>query len=120
MVDRTMMLSRIAVFLLLATVPSIAHAQDQSQDNQQQTDQSQGQDANPAPSTPQQPVDAVAAMQGLWRVDKVDGSAASDGLMGRMFRIDTAAIASMDSGTCSNPSLTASADATDANKHTVA
>src|SRR5262249_15120223 len=133
---------RIALLVLLATSPSLACAQDQSQDNQSQTDQSQpdqsqtgqsqtdqtqgqtqgsdqGQDANPAPSAPQQPADAVAALQGLWRVDKVDGSAASDSLMGRMFRIDSAAIASMTAGTCSNPGFTAAPDPTDANKQTV-
>jgi len=137
-----MMLSRIALLMLLAVAPSIADAQDQSQDAQSQDNQSQGdqaqpaqtqpdqsggqpqgsdqgQNANQAPSPPQQPADAVAALQGLWRVDKVDGSAGNDGLMGRMFRIDSAAITSMTAGTCSNPGFTAAPDSTNANKQTV-
>jgi hypothetical protein len=118
MVDWTMMLSRIALLVVLAAMPSIAHAQDQSQDDPSQGS-GQGQDANQVPSTPQRPADPVAALQGLWRVDKIDGSAGNDSLMGRMFRIDSAAIASMTAGTCSNPGFTAAADPTDPNKQTV-
>ena len=92
------------IFGLALMAPSVAIAQDQS------GDQTQGQpDSAPAAA----PSDSVAALQGLWRVDRTEGgAAAADSMMGRIIKIDRMAIASLSAGTCSSPAFASSGDAT--------
>ena len=109
------MTARICGFAMLISATLIAapaFSQDQSQQDQSQRDQSQqdqGQNAGrgDAVSMP----DPVASLEGLWRVDQVDGSAAgSETVMGRVMRISRLSLASLSAGTCSNPSFAASND----------
>lgn len=90
---------------LTATLPSLAMAQDQSDE---QTEGAPPQQASaPAPSNP------VDALQGLWHVDRAEGSAASDAMTGGILKVDRQAIASLAGGTCSSPGFTPTPDATD-------
>jgi hypothetical protein len=50
-------------------------------------------------------LDPVEKLVGVWRVDRIDGSAPSDALQGRVLRIDRQSAATLTLGTCSNPSF---------------
>jgi hypothetical protein len=50
-------------------------------------------------------MDPVEKLVGVWRVDKIDGSAPSDALQGRVLRIDRQSVATLTLGTCTNPSF---------------
>ena len=99
--------------MLTAALPSLAAAQDDTQDQSQSGDQ-----ARPAPegdqSQPQQdeattPVsaDPVETLQGLWHVDHAEGSAANETMVGGILKIDRQAVASLSGGTCSSPGFAA-------------
>lgn len=75
------MIARVFALMLTVALPSAAFAQGQGGD----------------------PVDAL---QGLWHVDHVEGSAANDAMSGSVLKIDRQAIASLSGGTCSSPSFT--------------
>jgi hypothetical protein len=93
--------------MLTATLPSLAMAQDQS-DEQSEGDQTPPQQASaPAPSDP------VDALQGLWHVDRAEGSAANEAMTGGILKIDRQAIASFAGGTCSSPGFTPTPDPAD-------
>jgi len=104
---------------LMALLPSLAFAQDATQDQTQGGDQAQPeQDADQL--QPQQdeantpaPADPIVALQGLWHVDRVDGSAANETMAGGILKVDRQAIASLSGGTCSGPGFTAAPDAAD-------
>jgi hypothetical protein len=50
-------------------------------------------------------LDPVEKLVGVWRVDKIDGSAPSDSLQGRVLRIDRQSVATLTLGTCTNPTF---------------
>lgn len=50
-------------------------------------------------------MDPVEKLVGVWRVDKIDGSAPSDSLQGRVLRLDRQSVATLTLGTCTNPSF---------------
>ena len=105
-------------------VPCLALAQDEGADEEQPAaqpqDEGQGQPQDPsqdpaatAPAEDAAPTDPVTSLQGLWRVDRVEGEAAGSGaFMGKVMRIERAAVASLTGGTCTNPGFAASGDAT--------
>lgn len=55
--------------------------------------------------------DPVTALEGLWRVDQAEVGTAEDPAIGKVIRIDRAAVASLSGGTCANPSFVASGPA---------
>jgi hypothetical protein len=75
--------------LALAGVPCLATAQEQ---------------VGPEDLT-RSTLDPVEKLVGIWRVDKIDGSAPSDALQGRVLRIDRQSVATLTLGTCTNPSF---------------
>lgn len=74
---------------LLLTVPCFASAQDQvgPQDLTRNT------------------TDPVDRLVGLWRVDKIDGTAPAGVAAGQVLRIDRQSVVTLTQGTCSNPSF---------------
>ncbi|HVZ01337.1 MAG TPA: hypothetical protein VHA35_17645 [Dongiaceae bacterium] len=95
--------------MLTAAVPSLAGAQDAA--DQADGDQAppQQQDAASAPA----PADPVEALQGLWHVDRAEGGAASETMVGGILKIDRQAVASLSGGTCSSPGFAAAPGSTD-------
>lgn len=75
--------------LLLLGVPGLAPAQDE---------------VGPKDLT-RTTMDPVEKLVGVWRVDRIDGSAPSDSLRGRVLRIDRQSVATLTRGICSNPSF---------------
>jgi hypothetical protein len=75
--------------ILLVGIPSLARAQDQvgPQDLTRTT------------------ADPVEKLIGVWQVAKIEGSAPSDSLRGRVLRIDRQSVATLTLGTCTNPSF---------------
>jgi hypothetical protein len=73
--------------LLLLGLPGLALAQD---------------DLGPQDLT-RTTMDPVEKLVGVWRVDRIDGSAPSDSLQGHMLRIDRQSVATLTRGICSNP-----------------
>jgi hypothetical protein len=108
MVEASMTLRLLFALALTATLPSLALAQDDAQAD----GGDQAQPARDAAATPE-PVDPVDAVQGLWHVDQVEGSAANETMTGGILKVDRQAISSLSGGTCSNPGFTASSDAAD-------
>jgi hypothetical protein len=47
----------------------------------------------------------LARVEGLWRVERVEGSAAATALEGHALRIDRQSVATLTGGTCTNPSF---------------
>lgn len=111
--------------LLVSAAPSLARAQDATQDqgdDAEQTQPDQGSDqqspadqsgdaqsetgAQPQPPAPGA-ADPVDVLQGLWHVDRAEGSAANDTMKGGILKIDRQAISSLSGGTCSSPSFAA-------------
>jgi hypothetical protein len=95
----------LAALMLTAAVPSLAAAQDAdddpSGDQGESTDQAQPQpDAAAAPAGP------VETLQGLWHVDRAEGSAANDTMVGGLLKVDRQAVASLSGGTCASPGFT--------------
>lgn len=74
---------------LLLGIPSLAVAQDQvgPQDLTRTT------------------ADPIEKLVGIWQVAKIEGSAPSDSLRGRVLRIDRQSVATLTRGTCTNPSF---------------
>jgi hypothetical protein len=110
MAEGSMITLRLFFALLLAAVlPTLAFAQDAT-DQPQDSDQAQPQtDA----ASPPVPADPVEALQGLWHVDHADGSAANDTMTGSILKIDRQAIASLSGGTCSSPGFAPTPNAAD-------
>ncbi|MDQ7247258.1 hypothetical protein [Dongia sedimenti] len=75
--------------LLLLGVPGLALAQDE---------------VGPVDLT-RATMDPVEKLVGVWRVDRIDGSAPADSLRGRVLRIDRQSVATLTRGSCSNPSF---------------
>ncbi len=104
--------------MLMAMLPSMAVAQDatdQTQDSDQ-TQPAQGDDqAQPQQdeANTQQPADPVEALQGLWHIDRTDGSAANEAMVGNILKVDRQAITTLSGGTCSSPGLTPVSDTAD-------
>jgi hypothetical protein len=73
--------------LMLASVPGLAWAQ---------------QEVGPKDLT-RNTSDPVEKLVGLWRVDKVEGSASPNIAAGQVLRIDRQSVATLTQGTCSNP-----------------
>jgi len=94
--------------VLAIALPSLAVAQDATQDQSQDQAQPQQDDAS-APAV----ADPIDALQGLWHVDRAEGSAANDAMTGGVLKIDRQAIASLSGGTCSSPSLVPAPGAAD-------
>jgi hypothetical protein len=101
MVEASMTLRLLFALLLTAMLPSLALAQDDTQ-NQTDTEQAQPQADDAAPAEPADPIDAV---QGLWHVDQAQGSAANDTMTGGILKIDRQSITSLTGGTCANPTF---------------
>jgi hypothetical protein len=76
---------------------------DQSGDHQTGDDQSPQSDQAAAP----EPVDPAAVLQGLWHVDRADGSAANDTMVGGILKVDRQAVTSLSGGTCASPGFAA-------------
>jgi hypothetical protein len=118
-----MALRLLTALLLTVALPSLAIAQDatddQSGDQTDTTDKAQpaqGDDqAQPQPEEADAPAptDPAEALQGLWHVDHAEGSAANDTMVGGILKVDRQAIASLSGGTCASPSFTAATDAAD-------
>jgi len=98
--------------VLTAAAPSFAVAQDATPDQSQSTDQLQDPSFDPSETNGGDPIpaldnaapaDPVEALQGLWHVDRAEGSAANDAMTGGILKIDRQAIASLTGGTCSSP-----------------
>jgi hypothetical protein len=104
-----MTLRLLFALVLAAALPSLARAQDDTQ-NQTDTEQAQPQADEAAPAEPADPIEAV---QGLWHVDQVEGSAANETTTGSILKVDRQAIASLSGGTCASPGFTAAPDAVD-------
>ena len=51
--------------------------------------------------------DPVTALEGLWRIDQAEVGTAEDSAIGKVIRIDRAAVASLSGGTCANPTFVA-------------
>jgi hypothetical protein len=49
--------------------------------------------------------DPVDKLVGVWRVDRVEGTAPTDVAAGQVLRIDRQSVATLTQGTCSNPSF---------------
>jgi hypothetical protein len=75
--------------ILLVGIPSLAMAQDQ---------------VGPEDLT-RTTMDPVDKLVGVWQVAKIEGSAPSDSLRGRVLRIDRQSVATLTLGTCTNPSF---------------
>lgn len=59
------------------------------------------------------PADPMQVVQGIWRVDRVEGNAATDAVMGSIIKVERQAIASFANGTCSSPGFTPTRDPSD-------
>ena len=75
--------------ILLLGIPSLAMGQDQ---------------VGPKDLT-RTTMDPVEKLVGVWQVAKIEGSAPSDSLRGRVLRIDRQSVATLTLGTCTNPSF---------------
>jgi hypothetical protein len=86
MAQRTVIRLLLGAWLLIA-VPCLASGQDQ---------------VGPSDLT-RDTRDPVDRLVGLWRVDRIELDAKSDGLRGRVLRIDRQAVETLTLGTCTNP-----------------
>jgi len=114
MAEGKMIALRWMLALMLVAAPSMAMAQDASDDQGDQTETVQGDP--PAVQGEVPPMDPVEALQGLWHVDRAEGSAADDTMVGGILKIEPQAIASLSGGTCSSPSFTAVPSTVDSNE----
>lgn len=96
--------------MLAAALPSLAVAQEATDDQSQDGDQTQSQ---PTPDAAAVPSDPIEALQGLWHVDRAEGSAANETMTGGILKIDRQAISSLSGGTCASPTFISKPDATD-------
>jgi hypothetical protein len=94
MAEGTMTLRLLFALMLTASLPTLALAQDATDDQ-----------AQPAQGSAPAPADPITAILGLWHVDHVEGSAANDAMSGSILGIERAAVASLTGGTCVNPNL---------------
>lgn len=97
--------------MLASSLPSLASAQDATDGQSQEGDQAQPQPAPDATAAP--PTDPVETLQGLWHVDRAEGSAANETMRGSILKIDRQAISSLSGGTCSSPTFIPNPDAAD-------
>jgi hypothetical protein len=51
--------------------------------------------------------DPATKLEGLWRIDQAEVGTAEDPAIGKVIRIDRAAVASLSGGTCANPTFVA-------------
>ena len=88
----------LSVLLLAVATPGLAAAQDQSTDGTAQ------------PDAENAPADPIESLQGIWRIDHVEGKGAADSMMGSLLPIDRQAIATLSGGTCTGPGFSAAKD----------